>query len=240
MITVVIPTMWKYKPFVKFLGDLTKSQYVGQIIIIDNNPNEKPDLGVLTIHPKINYVTFGENIFVNPAWNYGVENAKFENVCLLNDDVIVDLKIFHRLDDFLETPNIGVCGICPGLSEEFGHIPLTNGEIDLVKCDTPYNYRTHFGMGTMMFFQKKEYIPIPDKLKLYWGDNFIYDTLYYKLNNNYQIVNTFYYTPYAVTTSQMTNSNEILHNENLIYNNIMPEILNKIMLDNKHITGLHL
>lgn len=237
MITVVIPTMWKFKPFVQFLKDMVEVSSIGEIVIVDNDPENLPTDKIL-IHPKVKCVTFGENIYVNPAWNYGVEVAQYENICLLNDDVIVDLKIFDRVDKFLENRNTGVCAICPGLSEEFGHIPITTGEIDFVKCDQPYNPRTNFGMGTLMFFPKEQYVPIPLNLRLYWGDNFIYDTLYYKLNNNYQIVNTFYYTPYAVTTSQISNTSDILSEEHRIYNNVIPEILQKLYLDNKHVTGL--
>ena len=40
--TVVIPTMWKYAPFIKFLADLIECDDVHQVIIIDNNPAERP------------------------------------------------------------------------------------------------------------------------------------------------------------------------------------------------------
>ncbi len=227
--------MWKYPPFLKFLYDLAEVPSIGEIIIIDNNPDATPNI---INNPKFNIFTFGKNIYVNPAWNYGTKIAKYENICLLNDDVIVDLKLFHRMDQFLR-PGIGLCGICPGLKEEFGQTPVTNGEIDLVHCDTPYNYRTHFGLGTLMFYPKIEYIPIIDGLDLYWGDNFIYDTLYYKLNRNYHIINTFYYTPYAATTSTLTNTNDILNREHQLYNSVMPNLLKDIRDQNKHFTGFN-
>lgn len=242
MITVVVPTMWKFKPFLNFLADLTNVSSIGQIIVIDNNPAERPDPSqsdaAILLHPKVDYVTFGKNIYVNPAWNYGTQKAQYENICLLNDDVIVDLKLFHRMDAFLR-PGIGLCGICPGLDEEFGQVPVTTGEIDLVHCNTSYSPRTHFGLGTLMFYHKSEYIPILNGLDLYWGDNFIYDTLYYKLNQNYHITNTFYYTPYAATTSTLTNTGEILNREHQIYNTFMPRLLDELRKQNAHITGLN-
>ena len=237
MITVVVPTMWKFKPFINFLADLTNVPSIGQITIIDNNPSERPDADIL-FHSKIDYITFGKNIYVNPAWNIGTQRAQFENVCLLNDDVIVDLKLFHRMDAFLR-PGIGLCGICPGLKEEFGQTPITTGEIELEHCKTPYSPRTHFGLGTLMFYPKSEYIPIIDGLDLYWGDNFIYDTLYFKLNQNYHITNTFYYTPYAVTTSTLTQTGDILNREHRIYNTHMPMIIEELRKQNSHITGFN-
>jgi len=231
MITVVIPTMWKYKPFVQFLKDLVEVPSIGEIIIIDNDPSNTPDDPLLSesnhARSKIHLMTYGHNIFVNPAWNIGVKLAKHENICLLNDDVIVDLKLFQRIDKFLK-PGIGLCGISPGLSEEFGHVPITSGEIELQHTPIPYNPRVHFGLGTLMFFPKSEYIPIIDGLDLYWGDNFIYDTLFVKLNQNYLITNCFYYSPNARTTSTIENANQILARENVVYNTEMPSILQAI------------
>ena len=237
MITVVIPTMWKFKPFINFLYDMLEVPSIGEILIYDNDPDNAPNDPIFK-HPKVNCVSFGKNIYVNPAWNMGVRNAKYDNICLMNDDVIVDLKIFHRMDQFLK-PGIGLCGICPGLKEEFGQVPITTGEIGLMHCATLYNPRAHFGLGTLMFFHKSEYIPIIDGLDLYWGDNFIYDTLFLKLNQNYHIVNTFYYTPYAVTTSTITNSGEILSREHEVYNREMPALLEKIRLENAYRTGFN-
>ena len=240
MITVVIPTMWKYKPFYNFLQDLHDCDVIGQIIIIDNDPENNPnlDLSKHLFQNKVQQYTYGKNIYVNPAWNFGVKNAKYNNICLLNDDVIVDLKLFYRMDKFL-SPEIGLCGICPSNVKDFGQIPITTGEIDLVRCTTPYNYRTHFGLGTLMFFHKDVYVPIIEGLDLYWGDNFIYDTLFFKLNQNYHITNTFYYTPYAATTSTIENSSEILNRESIVYNREMPNLLNNIRIENAFRTGFN-
>ncbi len=227
MISVIIPTMWKYKPFIRFLADLTWVSSIGEIIIIDNNPSERPSTD-LFLHPLINMITHGHNIYVNPAWNLGVEKSKHDKICLLNDDVIVDLKLFNRMETFLN-PSVGLCGICPGLAEEFGHAPITSGEIDLIRTPFQYNARTHFGLGTLMFFHKDVYIPVIQGLDLYWGDNFIYDTLYYKMNNNYHITNCFYHSPNAQTTSTIENANEILNRESMIYNREMPKIIHEII-----------
>ncbi len=106
MISVIIPTMWKYKPFIRFLADLTWVSSIGEIIIIDNNPSERPSTD-LFLHPLINMITHGHNIYVNPAWNLGVEKSKHDKICLLNDDVIVDLKLFNRMETFLN-PSVGL------------------------------------------------------------------------------------------------------------------------------------
>jgi len=166
MISVVIPTMWKFRPFLQFLEDMLDSPAVGEVIIINNDAVKTPVDHVLS-NPKVRMYDFGKNIYVNPAWNFGVAQSKFE-----------------------------------------------------------------------MFFHRDVYIPIIDGLDLYWGDNFIYDTLFYKMNENYLITNCFYYSPNAQTTSTIQNANEILKREHIVYNTDMPAIINALWGSNRHRTGL--
>lgn len=235
MISVVVPTMWKYKPFYQFLFDMLDVASIGEIIIIDNAPEDRPDLNFVS-NPKIKVFTFGKNIFVNPAWNFGVSIAENDIICLLNDDVIVDLKIFGRVNKFI-TPDIGLCAICPGNSQ--GQILISTGEIDFAHLQGTYDPHFNFGTGTLMFFHKSNYTPIIDGLNLYWGDNFIYDTMFYKLNRNYHIINAFFYTPYAATCSTISDRDQISEREQQIYNREMPAIFEKIRLENAYRTGFY-
>ena len=113
MFTVIVPTMWKYLPFYEFLSDMLMIPSVGEIFIIDNNPDERPDLPILS-HKNIRIETFGRNIYVNPAWNYAVPLAKYDRICLYGDDLIFDLKLFNRMVPHV-SPLRGVFGISPGV-----------------------------------------------------------------------------------------------------------------------------
>lgn len=119
MISVIVPTMWRYKPFYQFLEDMLSSPYVGEVFIIDNNPDEKPDLKIFN-HPNITMHTFGKNVYVNPAWNYAVPRAKYDRICLYGDDLIFDLKLFHRIYYHI-SPERGVYGISRGIKIQFKH-----------------------------------------------------------------------------------------------------------------------
>ena len=44
---------------------------IGEILIYDNDPDNAPNDPIFK-HPKVNCVSFGKNIYVNPAWNMGV------------------------------------------------------------------------------------------------------------------------------------------------------------------------
>ena len=234
MISVIIPTMWKFKPFPKFLGDMLSSPYVGEVLIVDNHSIDNPNHEIFK-HPKITMHNFGRNTFVNPAWNFGVQHAKYDKVCILNDDVIFDLKLFHRIYLHL-TPEKGVFGISPGVKDTV-QIPVTTGEIDIIHSPNPYHYRDHLGFGMLMMLHRHNWIPIPQGLDIFWGDNFIYDTLYFKLNQNYLITNMFHHTPYASTTSTVEGVNDIVSGEGIVYNTIMPELINRIKVENAYRTG---
>ena len=100
-------------------------------IIINNDNTRTPDHPVLT-NPKVKLVDFGQNIFVNPAWNYGVQNSSNTIVCILNDDLIFDLKLFYKMAEFV-TPEMGVVGKLAG-DATLGQTVLTNGEINIDNC----------------------------------------------------------------------------------------------------------
>jgi hypothetical protein len=236
MFTVIIPTMWKYPPFYQFLEDMLAVPSIGQIIIIDNDPEARPDLEILRYQGqnKIDLYSYGKNIYVNPAWNAGIKFAKFDRICLYGDDLIFDLKVFHRLIPHI-SPERGVFGICPG-NIEMGQIPVTTGSIDIVHSPSMYHYKTQFGFGMLMFLHKSNWIDIPEGLDLYWGDNFIYDTQFFMMNQNYFITNLFHHTPFAVTSSQISEHNEMLIRENEVYNRVMPQLLNDLRVKNAYRT----
>lgn len=234
MFSVVVPTMWKFEPFIQFVEDMTSATPVDEIIIINNNRDQTPNHSVLN-HPKVQHIVCDHNIFVNPAWNLGVRLARNDRVCIVNDDLIFDLKVFHRMWPHIH-PERGVYGMSAG-NVEMGQEPITTGEINVRHCPTPYHHITHFGYGQFMMFNKNNYIPIIDGLDIYWGDNFIYDTMYFKMNQNYHITNMFHYTPYASTVTTLSDHSERYQREHYVYNMEMPKILHDLRVNNSYRTG---
>jgi hypothetical protein len=89
MFTVIIPTMWRSEYTPKLLNDLNNCPEVGEIILIENTPG-----GENKVVGKTRYMSQGRNIYVNPAWNWGVREAKYENICICNDDVNFSTSVF--------------------------------------------------------------------------------------------------------------------------------------------------
>jgi glycosyltransferase involved in cell wall biosynthesis len=195
--SIVIPTMWKYKPFIGFLKDLVEFPLVDEVIIINNNSKETPDNEILK-HDKIKLNDFGENIYVNPAWNLGVKQSRNKQVCIVNDDIIFDLRLFYRVNEVM-TQYTGVLGLCPGVSPD--QPQFVNGSINII----PWTGNRILGFGCLMFVHQDWWIDIPPDLNVYFGDNWIFDTCIMNGRPNYLITDLLHRTPYAVTTSDQTN-----------------------------------
>lgn len=157
--SVVIPTMWMSNRLSKLLLDLNNSDYVGEIILIDNDANnsKKLPLEFLDSQDKIKIFDFGKNIYVNPAWNIGVDVAREEHICICNDDVNFDVDIlFKEIESNKDL--VGIIGVNYNSYNENGDGLVRTG------------HHIGSGWGCIMFIKKEYYIPIPDDLKIWYGD----------------------------------------------------------------------
>lgn len=228
--SVIIPTMWKAKEqLLNFLPTLNSHPLVGEIIIINNDSKNTPEIPVLN---KLKLINTDENIGVNPAWNIGVYYSTYDILCLANDDIDFDTKVFDKLEN-LVTKDTGVFGLCPGEVKNWKQIPYTNGNIDIVEWkETDHT----FGFGSLMFLHKDNWKNIPKELKIYYGDNFIFDTLLAENKKNYLIANIRHNTKWAQTTSDKTIVPEgTLEKEATFYNNVILKHLEQVMHNTKKI-----
>jgi len=217
--SVIIPTMWRAKEFIKIaLGNYCNHPLVDEIILIDNDTNKTPDWDILN-NPKIRSFKQERNIFVNPAWNFGVAVAKNNKLCIVNDDIVFDPKLFDKVYE-LVVPQNGTIGMVTG-EEKFNHPPTTDGSISFKVWNMGDN--TH-GFGQLMFLHKNNWKPILDGLNIYYGDEFIF---YQDILNNRkirQIYNFFYDTIFAATTSDKSLVGDALLEENVIFNQYLQSL----------------
>lgn len=221
MLSVVVPTMWRYEPFQFVLECLLDEEIVSEIILIDNDPSKAPhwvnNLVLSNRGSKIRYVRNEYNIFVNPAFNLGVEMAKNENICIINDDVHFASNTLYAAEKFMdEHKECGVLGICPG-ETKFGQPPFRDGTIDFVQWRPEESPGMFFGFCMLFFVRKSEWLPIPHGLDIYYGDDWVVRTQPYFGREIYSITNSFFYTPYSQTCSQLTLPSDTLAREGEIY-----------------------
>jgi hypothetical protein len=162
--TVIIPTLWKSNRTEQLIRDLNECEFVDEIIIIDNTNTDEWDRA----YRKIRTVSKGENIYVNPAWNWGIELAKNDLVALINDDINFDPNIFGIIDkDILD--GFGIIGMGEGNYKE--QMDETIGPY----LDTWKPGVNDWGWGCFIMLNKKDWVEIPDNIKIWYGDNFIKD-----------------------------------------------------------------
>jgi hypothetical protein len=176
-ISVIIPTMWKSEGFVHRLAKLSNIETIGEIILIDNTSNTT----ILPI-PKVIHIIEGENTFVNPAWNKGVNLSKWDKLCIMNDDVEVHDELFINILPHI-TEDKGMIGLHEyhgnGVWEDEPGCDRTRSELlrgnrfplKLIESER-HNRRP--GYGCLWFIHKKSYIHIPHELKIWYGDDYLY------------------------------------------------------------------
>jgi FkbM family methyltransferase len=212
--SVIVPTLWRANStFLPFLKQLVAHNLVGEIIIIDNDNLHRPADDVLN-HEKIKLYTFGSNIYVNPAWNFGVSTSVYDKLCILNDDLAFDLALLHKVSDYV-VPEHGVIGLCPGI-EQFNQPPYIDGSINI----KPWTGEHTYGFGCLMFIHKSSWERIPHGLQIYFGDNFIFDLNLKRNKQNFIITNMQHSTTFAQTTSDVSITGGFLEQEAKIYNSM--------------------
>lgn len=160
--TIIIPTLWKSNRTKKLIKDLQECEYVDEIIIIDNTQTEEMYENTME---KIKTVSIGKNMYVNPSWNWGIQIAKNECIALCNDDINFNPNIFGIIgkDIFSEYGIIG--------QSQYNYRPINTDEPIIEKWMGSVR---DWGWGCLIMFDKKNWINIPDNIKIWYGDDFIF------------------------------------------------------------------
>ncbi len=160
--SVVIPTLWKSNRIGKLLFDLIKCEFVDEIVLIDNGGKFFEYFEALD---KVKLVQVEENIYVNPAWNLGIKIASNDSIALVNDDINFNPNIFGIMTkDVLS--EYGIIG-----QSEFNYKGNNTDEPVLEKWTGKVR---DWGWGCLIMFDRKNWIEIPDDIKIWYGDDYIF------------------------------------------------------------------
>ena len=183
MVSFIIPTLWKSEYIYKTIDAIQASSIPGiELIIFDNDQT-----GYTNASPNITVIN-DKNYWVNHAWNKGVELAKNEWVCFLNDDVYLNIDLFCREFDrhVIQTEFKKTFGIL-GFQSGSGFDTEINEDADQLMLANLIHRGT--GFGQCMIINKKIYEPIPEEFKIFFGDDYLFylyrgvlklDTWYFK------------------------------------------------------------
>ena len=186
--SVIIPTMWCSDLIFKLLPILEASDFVGEIILIDNDKSNRPPQIITT--SKLRILEQEENIYVNPAWNLGIELSNYPNICISNDDLVWDVQLLPYI---FENIDLGIIG--QATSNYFdGHSEI---KIEAIT-------ERGWGWGCCFFIHKKNWIEIPTEFKIACGDEYLVSKI-----PSYQISGTPIETePHPWSVSRTASKNE--------------------------------
>jgi hypothetical protein len=140
------------------LKDLDASDYIEEIIIVDNDTSKCPGLSDIS---KLIYLPQKENIYVNPAWNLAVETSSCDYVCILNDDISFDVDTAFK---------------AAVRNFKMGHTLVGLHQLSYDYLDASEMASHFYGFGCCMFLDKSDWTPIPDQLKIWYGDTWMIET----------------------------------------------------------------
>jgi len=140
-------------------------RYVGEVLIVNNHKSGY--LQKIHTYSKVRVLNNGNNLFVNPSWNLGVKESKYDAVILANDDLIIaDLcDLLEKITGIIQEGQIiGPSRNCFLQKRKSKILP----EFSIYSSDD-----RDYGFGTFMIFMKDTYITIPEEMKVWFGDTFL-------------------------------------------------------------------
>jgi hypothetical protein len=188
--SVIIPTMWCSDLIFKLLNSLNDSPFVGEVILIDNDSSKRPSQ--ITSTKKLRIIEQEKNIYVNPAWNLGVELSNYPNICISNDDLVWDVKLLPYI---FENIHLGIIGQATSNYFEGG----SKLNIDAIT-------ERNWAWGCCFFLEKRKWVTIPSQLKVACGDDWLLSKI-----PPYQISGTVIETePHPWSVSRTASKNEFV------------------------------
>lgn len=221
-ISVIIPTIWaSLQETSKSLIDLDRTEEVGEILIINNNPEKTPKW--ISKISKVKLINNSKRHFFNYSVNQGIKIATHNICCIYNDDITCDQRIFNFILTELNKEKDG----CAFISPNFINInQYTKGNLIKLK-DQPKKWH---GSGMLMFVNKNNFIDIPNELVHHFGDTFIFESNKSRNLNNYLIEGFPISTPGSASTDSV--AQEIIDKDwdthHKVFNNISKYLTNQV------------
>jgi hypothetical protein len=164
--SITLPTLWKSEYIFDMLKKYDESEYVKEILLVDNAYDPTRDLSHIK---KLIHIQEPHNTYVIPAYNKLVKNSTTDLIVLSSDDIDFDvdsyLYILNEIQNQIGFENAGIIGAHSDNFEE-------NVEIDpAIESYDPSNNRT--GWGVLIAFHKSTWMPIPEQFKIWYADNWM-------------------------------------------------------------------
>ena len=158
--SVVIPTLQKSSRLDEVVSICAAHPLVLEVLVINNAPQP-----LAWESSKVRVLQQEQNIFVNPAWNLGAREARGEYLAIVNDDVVFDPEALTHTAQILRRGRFGIVG--PDRST------YTESTSARPRHRLARGSGTIFGFGTFMCMRRADYVPIPEEMRIWGGDDWL-------------------------------------------------------------------
>ena len=159
--SVIIPTLQRSRELPELVELCAVHPTVLEVIVVNNHPDPL-DFG----RENVRVLQQERNIYVNPAWNLGVREARAEYLAIINDDVLFDPALLDLAARAVTAPFTGLVGIDP--------LHMNRAESLPPKIRLASHHLICSGFGMFMCMPKSNYVPIPEEMKIWGGDDVLY------------------------------------------------------------------
>lgn len=159
--SVIIPTLQRSRELHELVQLCATHPTVLEVIVVNNHPDPL-DFG----RENVRVLQQERNIYVNPAWNLGAREARAEYLAIINDDVLFDPVVLDIAADFVVKPRRGI------LALEGSFLNREHSTPPRLRVAGSNLIGNSFGM--FMCLRKENYVLIPDDLKVWGGDDWLF------------------------------------------------------------------
>ena len=159
MFAVVIPTLQRSQTLEALLALCSAHPLVGEVVVINNAEKE-----LAPRWPKTTIMHQERNIFVNPSWNIGAASTHAPWLAILNDDILFDPRLFTHAARWMRNPHVGIVGL---------HLSDFSSTVFRPRLHPEYHRK--FAWGTAMFMHRSRYVQIPERLRIFYGDDWLFN-----------------------------------------------------------------
>jgi len=176
--TIIIPTLQLAEAAINFMiPRYEKSKSIEKVIIINNALEDKFSPKYKNLK-KIHIIHDQPNLFVNPAWNYGMKLVKSKYYALINDDIFFHTDLIGSIINLLEkNENINLSTVKTKISYNHNEI-IKEMQNNKFKANISYEikkYPEEIKQGWFMLGRTKDWKEIPELHgNIMYGDDFIY------------------------------------------------------------------
>ena len=211
--SVIVPTLWKSNldKFYDTLQNFCEDDRVKEIILIDNDITFEHSIkSKILALSKLKYYPQEENIYVNPAWNLGVNKS-------------IGVYIIHMNDDFYVTSNHNITSLITSHHNHINKAVSIYGISTSCYIEEPTSNEIYLtdnegrgtGWGCFFIIPRDKWVNIPNELKIWFGDDYITKHIKKSGGKVYTFKNI-KASPFSQTLSSST-FNSILDNDTKIY-----------------------